>query len=139
MKDNRIVNVDFKDINEDYTCVVEYNGRKKIVPKSVIMKQIIENKRNKTISIKSKTQFFYDRFRYGGFITGEDVFKYIILFPGGDKMIIKNVCESDLYYEELEALSAYRAKIVLKKDEIYPDFPKKSDFSYRDPDSKKRK
>ena len=73
------------------------------------------------------------------FLTGVDVYKFIIVFPNGDKTVIKNVSVNDPYYEELKALCKYRTKIVLKKDEVYPDFPKPSDYIWTDDDSKKRK
>lgn len=139
MKDEKIMYVDFKDENNDDTCIVKYNDKKEIKPKSLIMNVIKDNKLKKVISIKSESQFIYDRLRYGGYITGLDVFKYTILCEGGGKIIIRNVCETDLYYEELEALAAYKSKIVLKHDEIYPEFSKESDFVYDNPDSKKRR
>ena len=139
MENKKILYVDFKDVDNNELCTVKYNGNKKTISKSVFMKSIIENKLKRAINIKSETQFIYDRFRYGGFITGEDVFKYTISCADGGTIIIRNVCESDLYYEELEALAAHKRKIVLKKDEIYPDFPKASDFSYQDPNKQKRR
>ena len=125
--------VDFKDFMAEETCTIKYKDKKYIKDKEIVMKEIAKNRCEQTISIKSRWQIFKDmRYRF------MDVYKYIVIFPDGEKMIIKNVTEADPYFEELEALSRYRAKIVLKDDEIYPDFPKETDYVFQD-EIKKRK
>ena len=126
MKKQRII-VDFRDQLVNGTCIVKYNNQKKEIEKAKFMHEISKYRCQQAISMKSKIQFF----------THEnplfcDVYKYIVLFPSGEEMVIKNVMESDLYFDELEALSKYKARIVLKDDEIYPDFPKETDevFQY---------
>lgn len=135
---NKVMYISFKDIIDDDNCVVKYDGKKELMPRSTIMKQIIKDKADCAILIKQKDQWFVDPFYYGGILTGIDVYKFIVLFDNGDKIIIKNVSETDIYFEELRALSKYKVSLALKDDEIYPDFPKASDYEYQEYDDKKR-
>ena len=137
-RNNSTIYVNFKDMDCNNTCIMKCGKIKRVLDKSYITRMIINDKVAQTISIHEKEQFFFDRFYYGGYLTGMDVYKYIVLFPNGTKMVIRNVSVNDPYYEELQALSKYRTKIILKDDEVYPDFPKPTDTVFVDPDRKKR-
>ena len=61
----RVIYVDFKDMNNDETCVIKCGKEKKVVDKSVVVVPLIREKAEQTISIRMTDEFFFDRFSYG--------------------------------------------------------------------------
>lgn len=122
--------IDFKDT---FNCVIKSNGKKRIVSKSEVMKKIRDNRLNNAIKITP----YWQLFRNVLYIDNE-VCKYVITSKNGGKIIIKNVYYEDLYYDDLEALSMYRAKIITSKYDFHPLFRNENDMEFVNPDSKKR-
>ena len=122
--------IDFKDT---YNCTIKYNGKKKIVPKKEIMKKIIDNRLNNAIKITP----YWQLFRNVLYLDNE-VCKYVIISKSGGKIVIKNVYYEDLYYDDLEALSNYRAKVITSEYDYHPSFRNEDNWEFENPDSKKR-
>lgn len=119
--------VDFKDNDLNYECVVTKDNSKLTMTKEKFMLQLIKYKEKSVVCIKEDYQIFKSINLL--FLT---VYKFIIIFSDNSKIIVKNVLDTDIYLPELEAMTGYRAKIHLNRDDNYPDFPKKSDGKYVD-------
>ncbi len=131
MRKNKVV-IDFKDLRYINYCIVKTKDKKIIKSKSKIMTDIFNERMAGNIKIKSYWQFFRDS-NYDDCT----VCKYVIKTPN-TKIIIKNVANSDLYFDQLEALSDYRNKIIFSKYDYYPDVDG-YDMEFDNPDSKKRR
>ena len=121
---------DFKDT---YNCIIKCRGKKRIVKKASVMKQICNDRLSGAIKITPYWQII----RNPLYILN-DVCKYIFITPSGDKVIIKNVKEDDLFFEDLEALSTYRAKVIVSDYDFHPSFRNEDDLEFVDPNCKKR-
>ena len=143
---NKVMYISFKDIIDDDNCVVKSDGKKDLISRETIMTRIRDDLAAGTVIIKQKDQWFVDPFYYGGILTGIDVYKFIVLLDNGDKIIIKNVSETDMYFNELSGFAKYKVKVLSKNkvrftfddDMIYPDFLEESDYEYHESDDKKR-
>ena len=128
-KRKRIV-YDFKGI---YDCVRKCDGVKTIRDKRELLKKLYEMKVSNSIRIIGLWQLFRNPL-----YINNTACKYIVLSKNC-RIIIKNVYDNDLYFDDLEALSDYKYKIVLSDYDYHPTFRDEDDLEFVDPNSNKRK
>lgn len=127
MKKVKPIIVDFEDYDLNYECIVYKDDDETIMTKEKFMLQLIKYKQREIVSIKQNYQVFKDLDYI--FYT---VYKFIVIFPDGSKIIIKNVLDTDIYFPELEAMTGFKSEIKLNKDDTYPDFPTENDSIFID-------
>lgn len=121
---------DFKDT---YDCVRKCDGVKTIRSKKELLLKLYKMKLSNSIRIIGLWQLFRNPL-----YLNNTVCKYIVL-SRNCKLIIKNVYDNDLFFEDLEALSDYKYRIVISDYDYHPTFRNEDNLEFENPDSKKRR
>lgn len=121
------------DFKNTYDCVRKCDGVKTTRDKQELLLKLYKMKLSNSIRIIGLWQLFRNPL-----YLNNTVCKYIVLSKNC-RIIIKNVYDNDLFFDDLESLADYKYKVVVSDYDYHPTFRDENNLEFENPDSKKRR